>query len=183
MPCRASRCQGRDEPARIVHALRGQDPFVPQVGSEVGRRPTRHPGRSGPDKTGTSTPPSGTTGSAPAGTGITPAAPPAAVTFATIDFNTKPQQVEVKGTFPTPEPLFVLRSLTKKQAKISVAGGSFDGGKPVTLKLGKRVTLVNTATGVRYVLKLVYTGTQPEVIEGFTTAPGDKASATTTTAK
>ena len=78
--------------------------------------------------------------------------------------------MQVKGTFPTPEPLFVLRSLTKKQAKISVAGGSFDGGQPVTLKLGKKVTLVNTATGVRYVLKLVYTGAQPEVIEGFTTA-------------
>ena len=88
----------------------------------------------------------------PAGT--TPAAPPAPILFATIDFNTKPQQVQVKGTFPTPEPLFVLRSLKKKQAKINVAGGSFDGGKPVTLKLGKKVTLVNTATGVRYVLKL-----------------------------
>ena len=89
--------------------------------------------------------------------------------------------MQVKGTFPTPEPLFVLRSLTKKQAKISVAGGSFDGGKPVTLKLGKKVTLVNTATGVRYVLKLVYTGAQPEVIEGFTTA-ADQRAATTTTA-
>ncbi len=160
-----------------------KDPFVQQVSSEAGTAPTAaSPADQSPDKTGTSTPPSGTTGSAPAGTGNTPAAPPAAVTFATIDFNTKPQQVEVKGTFPTPEPLFVLRSLTKKQAKISVAGGSFDGGEPVTLKLGKRVTLVNTATGVRYVLKLVYTGTQPEVIEGFTTA-ANKSSATTTTAK
>ena len=106
---------------------------------------------------------------APPGQATTPAAPPAPIVYATIDFNTKPQQVQVKGTFPTPEPLFVLRSLTKKQAKISVAGGSFDGGKPVTLKLGKKVTLVNTATGVRYVLKLIYTGAQPEVIEGFTT--------------
>ena len=59
--------------------------------------------------------------------------------------------------------------MKKKQAKIGVAGGSFDDGQAVTLKLGKKVTLVNTATGVRYVLKLVYTGAQPEVIEGFTT--------------
>ena len=73
----------------------------------------------------------------------------------------------MKGTFPTPEPLFVLRSLKKKQAKIGVAGGSFDDGKPVTLKLGKKVTLVNTATGVRYVLKLVYTGAQPEDDRGL----------------
>ena len=39
------------------------------------------------------------------------------------------------------------------------------------------MTLVNTATGVRYVLKLVYTGTAPETIEGFTTAPGAPAAA------
>ena len=111
---------------------------------------------------------------APPATGDSAGRPPAPIIYATIDFNTKPQQVQVKGTFPTPEPLFVLRSLTKKQAKISVAGGSFDGGKPVTLKLGKKVTLVNTATGVRYVLKLVYTGAQPEVIEGFTTTPAER---------
>ena len=79
--------------------------------------------------------------------------------------------MQVKDTFPTPAPLFVLRSLTKKQAKIGVAGGSFDDGQAVTLKLGKKVTLVNTATGVRYELKLVYTGSQPEVIQGFTTTP------------
>jgi hypothetical protein len=89
--------------------------------------------------------------------------------YATIDFNGKPQQLKVKDTFPTADPLFVLRSVSKKQAKISVAGGSFDGGEPVTLKRGKTVTLVNTATGVRYELKLVYTGATPEVIEGFTT--------------
>jgi hypothetical protein len=69
----------------------------------------------------------------------------------------------------------------KKTAKISVAGGSFDGGEPVTLKLGKKLTLVNSATGVRYVLKLVYTGTQPEVIENFTTGTKTGGSATTTT--
>ena len=124
--------------------------------------------------------PAGSTGSAPAGTGDTAAPPPAPIIYATIDFNAKPQQVQVKDTFPTPEPLFVLRSLTKKQAKISVAGGSFDGGQPVTLKLGKKVTLVNTATGVRYVLKLVYTGAQPEVIEGFTTATDATTSAAAT---
>ena len=75
--------------------------------------------------------------------------------------------------------MFTLRSVGKKQAKISVAGGSFDGGKPLTLKLGKKVTLVNSATGVRYELKLVYTGSQPEVIEGFTTTPDATSGSTT----
>ena len=66
----------------------------------------------------------------------------------------------------------MLRSLTKKQAKIGVAGGSFDDGQAVTLKLGKKVTLVNTATGVRYVLKLVYTGARRRSSKGSRQAPG-----------
>ena len=178
--------QGGNEPARLVHALRGQGSIRP-AGRRRGAcrrlvlqpercdlRPTRAPARRA--RILRPAPPSARHRPA------TPAAPPAPVLYATIDFNTKPQQVQVKGTFPTPEPLFVLRSLTKKQAKINVAGGSFDGGKPVTLKLGKKVTLVNTATGVRYVLKLTYAGAQPEVIQGFTTTPaGDGAAATTTT--
>ena len=156
-----------------------KDPFVQKVGAESAADATAPSADQGAGSTGTNTSSSpDSTGSAPAGTGTAPAAP-APIIYATIDFNSKPQQVEVKGTFPTPEPLFVVRSLTKKQAKISVAGGSFDGGQPVTLKLGKKVTLVNTATGVRYVLKLVYTGAQPEAIEGFTTA-ANKSAATTT---
>jgi hypothetical protein len=164
-----------------------KDPFVPQVGDEEAAADSSSstsgeapPADAGAGTTGTDTSAGSAGGSPPADS--TPAAPPAPIVYATIDFNTKPQQVQVKGTFPTPEPLFVLRSLTKKQAKISVAGGSFDGGKPVTLKLGKKVTLVNTATGVRYVLKLTYTGMQPEVIQGFTTtAAPDGAAATTPT--
>ena len=160
-----------------------KDPFVQQVGDGVGRRRRTAPpadqaaGSTGRERVDAA----GSTGSAPAGTGDSPGRPPAPIIYATIDFNAKPQQVQVKGTFPTPEPLFVVRSLTKKQAKIGVAGGSFDGGKPVTLKLGKKVTLVNTATGVRYVLKLVYTGAQPEVIEGFTTAATTTQQRPTTT--
>ena len=170
---RASLRRSRSSRSRIRSSRRS--------GAESAADATAPPAGQGAGSTGanTSSPP-GSTGSAPAGTGTAPAAP-APIIYATIDFNSKPQQVEVKGTFPTPEPLFVVRSLTKKQAKISVAGGSFDGGQPVTLKLGKKVTLVNTATGVRYVLKLVYTGAQPEVIEGFTTA-ANKSAATTTKA-
>ena len=98
----------------------------------------------------------------------------------------KPQQLQVKDKFPKGDPMFVLVSLKKKQAKIGVAGGSFDDGQTVTLTLGKKVTLLNTATGVRYELKLVYTGTQPETIEGFSTkadqpaSPADGASASST---
>ena len=43
------------------------------------------------------------------------------------------------------------------------------GGGTVSLKLGKQVTLVDTATGARYVLKLLYLGAGPEQIETFST--------------
>jgi hypothetical protein len=76
----------------------------------------------------------------------------------------------VKDAFPKADPLFVLVSLKAKIAKIGVAGGSFQSGKTIPLKLGKQVTLVNDATGARYVLKLVYAGVGPEKTESFTQA-------------
>ena len=108
-------------------------------------------------------------------------APKLPIAYATINLNASPEQVKVKDEFPAASPLFVLLALTKTTAKIGVAGGSFDNGKAVTLEFGKKVTLVNTATGVRYVLKLVYTGTAPEVIEGFTTTAKTPAGSTTGT--
>ena len=64
----------------------------------------------------------------------------------------------VKDAFPKNDPLFVLAGLKPKLAKIGVAGGSFEDGKTIPLKLGKPVTLVNDATGARYSIKLVYLG-------------------------
>ena len=84
-------------------------------------------------------------------------------------YNDEPQQLQLKQKFPEADPTFVLVSLKKKQAKIGVAGGTFGDGKNLTLVLGQTLTLVNTATGVRYELKLVYTGSAPEQIESFTT--------------
>jgi len=157
-----------------------KDPFVQKVDDGTGATVSTETSTSDPGTSTTGADASGGSSATSSTADTTPAAPPAPVVYATIDFNTKPQQLEVKGTFPKAEPLFVLRSLTKKQAKIGVAGGSFDGGKAITLKLGKKVTLVNTATGVRYVLKLVYTGVQPEAIEGFTTANGAAAAGAAT---
>ena len=155
-----------------------KDPFVQQAGVEPtggatastasGQAPsasTRGSGRGNRRHRRSATPAS------------TQAAEPLPVVYATINLDGKPQQLKVKQKFPESDPLFVLRSLTKKQAKIGVAGGSFDDGQAVTLQFGKKVTLVNTATGVRYQLKLVYTGTTPETIEGFTTGQGAPAAA------
>ena len=173
----ASPCDRRSrgpEPARVVHALRGQGSVRPAGGRRARGRAAATVNASG------QAPAAGTDGSGrghrrrrrSGDPGSAQAAAPLPVVYATINLDGKPQQLKVKQKFPEGDPLFVLRSLTKKQAKIGVAGGSFDDGQAVTLQFGKKVTLVNTATGVRYELKLVYTGTTPETIEGFTTGQG-----------
>jgi hypothetical protein len=78
------------------------------------------------------------------------------LTTAVISVNGAPESVQVGGTFPTADPYFKLVSLTKKGAKISIAGGTLENGAPtVTLTKTKSLTLMNTADGTRYVLRLV----------------------------
>ena len=82
--------------------------------------------------------------------------PTAAATSAAISVNGAPESVKVGGNFPAAKPYFKLVSLTKKGAKISIAGGSLENGAPtVTLTKNKALTLMNTADGTRYVLRLV----------------------------
>ena len=148
-----------------------KDPFVQQVDDQAGLPDAGAAPAPGPGPEAAAQP---TATAAPA----SPAAKAPAITDATIMFNGKPQQLTVKQKFPKGSPLFVLVALKKKQAKIGVAGGSFDNGQTVTLALGKTVTLVDTATGVRYELKLVYTGSTPEAIEGFS-SPAPQADTST----
>ena len=80
------------------------------------------------------------------------------VSTASISVNGAPSKVMVGKAFPSGDPVFVLVSLSAKAAKISIAGGSIEGGAPsVTLSLGKTVKLQNTADGSLYTLKLVGT--------------------------
>jgi hypothetical protein len=90
-------------------------------------------------------------------------------TTATIWVNGSDESVDVKKRFPKTDPTFVLLELKQKVAKIGVVGGAFTGGKALTLKMGQPLTLVNTATGARYTLRLLYTGSQPEQVQQFTT--------------
>jgi hypothetical protein len=96
---------------------------------------------------------------------------PAAIAYLTLMVNGNAQQLTLKDVFPKGQPTFVVRGVAKNVVKIGVAGGKFVGGAVVKLELGKAVTLMNTATGQRFVMKLVYTGSQPEQIAGFKT-PG-----------
>ncbi|MGZ4256421.1 MAG: hypothetical protein ACXVRE_01495 [Gaiellaceae bacterium] len=132
-----------------------KDPFAQQL--SVGA--TGAAGSTGAGATGSS----GTTGgggSGSSGSGSTagdsgnPPVPKA--TTATISVNGVSEDVRVGAQFPASNPTFVLVSLTKTTAKIGIAGGSLTGSaKTVTLKKNVPLTLMNTADGTRYVLRLI----------------------------
>jgi hypothetical protein len=81
--------------------------------------------------------------------------PPAKPTSAQISVNGAGETVSVGAQFPASSPVFVLVSLKPSSAKIAIAGGTLQGGGTVTLKKGRPLTLMNTADGTRYVLRLV----------------------------
>jgi hypothetical protein len=131
---------------------------------------------------------SGSIGTTPATT--TPAAPVAAPTEALIATNGVCERVSVKGTFPTDENIFRLVSIAKngKSVEVGIVGGSFDNGHPTAmLKVGDKITLVNTADGTRYeiVLKtscnLAAPQTGSTTTQSTTTTPVAPAPTTTTT--
>lgn len=68
----------------------------------------------------------------------------------------------VPGTaFPASDPVFVLVSErpASKSVRVGVVGGAYAGGSKTTkLKVGKPLTLVNTATGAKYRISLVSVG-------------------------
>jgi hypothetical protein len=142
--------------------FRTKDPFVQQLRLDCASGDCASTSTStSPAKGGTSTPPASkpaTGASAPSSAGgaaPSPAATPAP-TSAVISVNGAAQTVQVGGTFPTPDPAFTLVSLSKQGARIGIAGGSLQNGKAtVTLKNGKPLTLMNTADGTRYVLRLL----------------------------
>ncbi len=88
----------------------------------------------------------------------TPAAPATAPTSVSISTNGVCLAVALNGTFPTSEDIFRLVSIAPdgKSVKIGVVGGAYDSGQATaTLKLGDKLTLVNTADGTRYVIALL----------------------------
>jgi hypothetical protein len=96
-------------------------------------------------------------GATPAPTATTPAPVPAVPTDALIATNGVCERIAPSGTFPSNENIFRLVSIARngKSVEIGIVGGSFDSGKPTaTLKLGDKLTLVNTADGTRYVIAL-----------------------------
>jgi hypothetical protein len=81
-----------------------------------------------------------------------------------IAVNGVAEEVAVEGSFPKDEPTFVLVKVAKdgKSVEIGIAGGEYaDGGETITLGLGKKLTLQNTADGSRYELELLTIQGQP----------------------
>ena len=62
--------------------------------------------------------------------------------------------IDLKQVFKVGDTSFKLLAVKRESAEIAVVGGVFTGGKPtLTITRAKPVTLVNTATGVRYPIR------------------------------
>jgi hypothetical protein len=128
-----------------------KDPFVAQ--STVSAAP---PSASSPSGTSSNAP----TGSPPTGganyTAASGARTLAKTGAATITVNGKTETVRVGGSFPSSNPLFRLVSVAHGMVRIGIANGSYSSGaRTVSLTVGRPLTLVDTADGVRYVLRLI----------------------------
>jgi hypothetical protein len=129
----------------------GKDPFVQQVQAA--------PAVAGSGASGTS---SGSSSSSSTSTKIATPGTAAAVThhrsrtLARISVNGRIQVVRVGASFPRANPLFRLVSVTSGVARIGIATGSYSSGaKTVSLATGRTLTLVDTADGIRYQLRLL----------------------------
>ena len=135
-----------------------KDPFQQQITQDRPGGAAAPPAEPAAEEGGSASP------SSPAGPGAVPAAPapaapaptaPATATSASISVNGVIETVAVGGSFPAAEPTFELVALTRTKATLGVAGeGGFVDRKTVDLVRGKPLTLLNTATGVRYVVEL-----------------------------
>jgi hypothetical protein len=165
-----------------------KDPFKQQV-SESGAAPESS-GATTPASTkhtGSGVVPPVSTTPAPEGTPVSPPPPPLPLpTAASVSVNGAPAEtVTVAQDFPLPpaESLFHVVAIGRSWVKIAIVGGSYaDGAPAVKLKRGKPLTLVNTADGTRYLLKLVWLGVgAPPGAATTTPVPASPPAAVTTT--
>ena len=153
--------------------LQAKDPFVQQVDPSASIAPVARFANSKPTTSTSSSSSSSTTTATstrqkPAVAVV--AAPAEAPTFATIEVNGNALKLKLDQRFPPSTKVFALAGLKPRSAQIVIAGGGSIGkaGK-VTLTMGKPLTLVDGATGKRYTMSLLYTGSSPEVVQEFST--------------
>jgi hypothetical protein len=138
----------------VFDRFESKDPFVQQVATGDGTGGTPAPPAENDDQ-GTPPPDAGEQNRQPQ-----PPPAPAKPQSASISVNGAASEVAVDGTFPESDPIFKLVSLTKSSARVGIVGGTYASGtQTITLKKGgKPVTLMNTADGTTYVLRLVSVG-------------------------
>lgn len=114
-------------------------------------------------------------------TPATPVVPVEPPKYATISVNGIAESLEVGTTFPKGEPLFVLAKVKPDLVRIGIAGGKLEKGSTALVEVGSSITLVDSASGVRYVVKVISVGATPDLaFTSMTTAAGDPAAATAT---
>ena len=135
----------------------GKDPFVQQV-STAQASSAASSGSSGSSASGTSAPAPPPPPQTASTTSVqqTSARTLAAGGIATISVNGKAETVRVGASFPSGNPVFRLVSLARGSANIGIANGSYaSGAQTIRLSNGRPVTLVDTADGVRYTVRLI----------------------------
>jgi hypothetical protein len=130
----------------------GKDPFVQQVSTQSAS--TSSSSGTGPAATGSSASSPPTSSSQP--TQQTSARTLTGTGVATIAVNGKSESVRVGESFPRANPVFKLVSLARGAANIGIANGAYtSGAHTVRLSSGHALTLVDTADGIRYRLRLL----------------------------
>ena len=170
-----------------------KDPFNSQGPAPTGQtggsvtgptsvQPSSGSSSSGSSSSGSSGSSSSSSSGSSSGSGSKPAlAPP---TSAVISVNGNSAVVSLNTVFPvTGDPatdgIFRLVALTQTSARIAVVGGSYaSGAATLTLRVGRPVTLANTADGKRYTLELFPQGTT--VAAAPASASGTSSSTPTT---
>ena len=127
----------------------GKDPFVQQVSDQA---PTTS-GSSG----STSKPSQPTSGQTAAKvTHNQPSRLLTATGAVNLSVNGHVQVVKVGASFPSANPLFRLMAISHGVARIGIANGSYSSGAhTISLAAGRTLTLVDTADGVRYHIRLL----------------------------
>lgn len=80
----------------------------------------------------------------------------AATGTAKISINGRVETVRVGASFPSANPLFRLVAISNGVARIGIANGSYSSGAhTISLSAGRSLTLVDTADGIRYRIRLI----------------------------
>lgn len=93
----------------------------------------------------------------------TPATPVEPPRYATIEVNGVTESVEVEKEFPKDAPMFVLAKVKPGFVRIAIAGGALEKGGTAMVEVGTSITLVDAASGVRYVVRVLAVGTEPDL--------------------